>query len=151
MDDLWNSSAIELLQSFKMRFSLPVLLGATANVLFPAFADASSSTFQSKCLAFTPAKYIANSTLTHLEFVTAGTTLLFPDNVASCGRASQLVSADICRIALSIPTSYRSSITFELWLPSTWTGKRFLGTGNGGTDGCKSLLYTTPPIVMFSF
>jgi hypothetical protein len=46
-----------------------------------------------------------------------------------------VVFADLCRIALSIPTSNRSSITFEAWLPRNWTG-RFLGTGNGGIDGC---------------
>ncbi|KFZ21615.1 hypothetical protein V502_02921 [Pseudogymnoascus sp. VKM F-4520 (FW-2644)] len=30
---------------------------------------------------------------------------------------------------------FRSGITLEAWLPSTWTG-RFLSTGNGGQSGC---------------
>ena len=91
--------------------------------------------FEERCLAFQPQKYVSNSTLTRLEYVTNGTTLLFPDNHPTCGRASQAVASNLCRIALSIPTSKRSSITYELWLPDTWTG-RTLATGNGGIDGC---------------
>jgi feruloyl esterase len=92
--------------------------------------------YKNRCLAFTPEKYISNSTRTRLEYVTNGTTLSFPDNVASCSRASQLVSTNLCRIALSIPTSKRSSITFELWLPDAWDSRRYVSTGNGGIDGC---------------
>lgn len=108
----------------------------------PAFAQ---SDFQRQCLSFRPEAYVSNSTREVLQYVTAGTNLSFPDNDASCDRANQVVAADICRIALSVPTSNRSSITFELWLPSNWTG-RFLGTGNGGIDGCikyEDLAYTT--------
>lgn len=97
----------------------------------------SSASFQERCLDFAPEHIIANSTRTALEYVAKGTTLQFPDNVASCGRPSQTVNADICRIALHIKTSERSEITFELWLPAQWKGERFLGTGNGGIDGCK--------------
>ncbi|KAH8705459.1 Tannase/feruloyl esterase [Talaromyces proteolyticus] len=96
---------------------------------------ASTSDFQAKCLSLKPRQYIRNSTRTVLEYVPGGTNLTFPDNVASCSRPNQVVASDICRLALSIPTSHRSSITFEAWLPRDWTG-RFLGTGNGGIDGC---------------
>lgn len=91
--------------------------------------------FQRNCLAFTPELYIANSTRQVLEYVPAGTTLTFPDNDPTCSRPSQLVSADLCRIALLVPTTNRSSITFEMWLPVQWSG-RLLATGNGGIDGC---------------
>jgi len=63
--------------------------------------------FQQRCLAFTPESFIRNSTRTVLEYVAADTTLSFPDNDASCGRPSQLVLVDLCRVALSIPTSNR--------------------------------------------
>lgn len=99
-------------------------------------ATASSDTFKANCLALSPESYIQNSTRTVLEYVPAGTKLTFPDNDATCSRPSQVVSSDMCRMALSIPTSNRSSITFEAWLPRDWSG-RFLGTGNGGIDGCK--------------
>lgn len=46
-----------------------------------------------------------------------------------------MVAVDLCRVALSISTSNRSGITFEIWLPAKWSG-RFLATGNGGIDGC---------------
>ncbi|QKX58423.1 uncharacterized protein TRUGW13939_05545 [Talaromyces rugulosus] len=102
---------------------------------FLPLATASSDSFRANCLALRPESYIQNSTRTVLEYVPAGTNLTFPDNDATCSRASQVVSSDVCRMALSIPTSNRSSITFEAWLPRDWTG-RFLGTGNGGIDGC---------------
>ena len=93
-------------------------------------------TFQSRCLSFTPESYSYNSSRTILEYVAAGTNLSFPDNDPTCNRPSQLVTVDLCRVGLSIPTSNRSSISFELWLPENWSG-RFLSTGNGGIDGCR--------------
>lgn len=92
--------------------------------------------FQDTCLAFTPEVYIYNSTRTVLAYIAAGTNLTFPDNDPTCARPSQVVAVNICRVGLSIPTSNRSSITFELWLPENWSD-RFLATGNGGIDGCK--------------
>ena len=91
--------------------------------------------FQSNCQSFAPEKYIYNSTRQVLEYVLNGTNLTFPYNEPTCARPSQVAFADLCRIALTIPTSSRSSVTFELWLPEIWSG-RILGTGNGGIDGC---------------
>ena len=99
----------------------------------------SKPNFHQQCLSFTPEKYIFNSTREVLEYVATGTNLTFPSNDPSCARGSQVVAANVCRVALSIPTSNRSSITFEAWLPEEWSG-RFLATGNGGIDGCKPSL-----------
>jgi len=115
--------------------TLILLLFATA-AFCAVDAVPTSSDFREQCLSFTPEKFIKNSTRTHLEYVTKNTTLKFPDNVASCGRPRQKVDTNICRIALSIPTSSRSSITFELWLPENWSENRYISTGNGGIDGC---------------
>ena len=94
--------------------------------------------FRDRCLAFNPEKHVRNSTRTRLEFISAGTTLDLDDNVPSCGRTSQAIQGDLCRVALQIPTSKRSSISFEIWLPENWDDKkRFVATGNGGVDGCK--------------
>lgn len=98
-------------------------------------ADTSAVEFKSKCLAFTPESYVPRATLNRLEYVTAGTNLLFPDNDASCNRASQTVNVNMCRVALYISTSQRSGFHYELWLPEIWNG-RTLATGNGGLDGC---------------
>ena len=92
--------------------------------------------FQDKCLAFTPEAQIYNSTRTVLEYIVAGTNLTLPDNDPTCARPSQVVAVNICRVGLIIPTSNRSSISFELWLPENWSD-RFLVTGNGGIDGCQ--------------
>ncbi|KAI1421269.1 feruloyl esterase B [Xylaria sp. FL1777] len=91
--------------------------------------------FKSRCLAFKPASSLSNTTLNRLEYVPAGTNIAFPDNDPSCGRTSQIVNVNICRVALSVPTSQRSGFNYELWLPETWNG-RTLATGNGGLDGC---------------
>ncbi|TLS27420.1 hypothetical protein PpBr36_04184 [Pyricularia pennisetigena] len=97
---------------------------------------ATASDFAAKCQAFQPERLVKNSTRTRLEYVASGTTIQLDDNVPSCGRTSQVVDTNICRIALQIPTSNRSSLSFELWLPERWDGKRYVATGNGGVDGC---------------
>lgn len=94
-----------------------------------------TSDYETKCLSFTPEVHIRNSTRQVLEYAPAGVNLSFPHNDPTCARPSQAVSADLCRIVLEISTSQRSSVTFELWLPESWSG-RILGTGNGGIDGC---------------
>jgi hypothetical protein len=91
--------------------------------------------FRNRCLSFMPEIYIENSTRQVLEYVQAEVNLAFPYDDPTCNRPNQVVSTDLCRVALSIQTSARSSITFELWLPAIWSG-RFLATGNGGIDGC---------------
>lgn len=94
-----------------------------------------NQTFEAACLASMPETSIWNSTRTQLQYVAAGTNLTFPDRDATCNRNSQVVSVDLCRVALFIPISTKSSITLGLWLQSNWTG-RTLATGNGGIDGC---------------
>lgn len=95
------------------------------------------SAFRKHCLSFKPESLVKNSTLTRLEFVTNGTIVDLSDNVPSCDRTSQQVGSDLCRVGLQIPTSKRSSISFELWLPRQWEDARYLATGNGGVDGCR--------------
>ena len=95
-----------------------------------------SSAFEKKCLAFEPERYIKDATRNVLQHVPAGANLTFPDNDATCGRTSQIVSVDLCRMALEIKTSRTSKITFEAWFPEDWSG-RLLATGNGGIEGCK--------------
>lgn len=97
-----------------------------------------SRSFRQRCLSFSPEKSIFNSTLTVLEHLPAGTNLTLADNDKTCARPYQVVSADICRAALHVPTSNRSSITMELWLPEKWESGRVLASGNGGIDGCSS-------------
>ena len=92
--------------------------------------------FRDRCLSFQPEAYIFNSSRHVLDYVTAGTNLNLSDNDPTCSRSNQKVAVDLCRVGLSIPTSNRSSIAFELWLPEDWSG-RFLATGNGGIDGCE--------------
>lgn len=101
------------------------------STLFPG-ADAS---FEQDCAQLSRTLSIENATVWFSEFVAAGTNLTFPDNNATCLRPNQVVSADLCRVALYVATSPRSGISMEAWLPRNWTG-RFLSTGNGGISGC---------------
>ena len=120
--------ALFLASMFATVLCLPLL------VLFQTAAAAPS--FEAKCLAFKPEEYIDGAIRNVLQFVTTGTTLTFPDNDATCNRANQAVTTDLCRVALSIETSEISNIIFEAWFPENWSG-RFLATGNGGIDGCE--------------
>ncbi|KAH8651214.1 tannase and feruloyl esterase [Xylariales sp. PMI_506] len=103
--------------------------------LLLAFSPIVYADFQTSCLDFDPQSLIQNATLETVSFISSGTNLSFPDNDASCSRPSQVVEKNLCRVALHIPTSSRSGIVFELWLPEAWNG-RLLTLGNGGLDGC---------------
>lgn len=121
-----------------MLFAFPIWCYLLAlGPLFVAGDSSLDNSFRKHCLSYKPHRLIFNSTLTRLEYITNGTKLVLDDTVESCNRPSQQVSADVCRIALQIPTSERSSISFELWLPQKWEGARYLATGNGGVDGCE--------------
>lgn len=104
----------------------------------------SASSFEKQCAKLASSLTIANATVWFTESVAAGTNLTFPDNDATCARPSQVVSVDMCRVALYVATTSRSGISMEAWLPKNWTG-RFLSTGNGGLSGCiqyEDLAYT---------
>jgi hypothetical protein len=127
-----NKDTLKMLLFPRHGFSFGLLMSTVVCLFTQACA---LNHFQQSCLSFTPELYVENSTRQVLEYVPAGTNLTFPYNDPTCDRPNQVVSADLCRVALSIPTSTRSSITFEIWLPAIWSG-RFLATGNGGLDGC---------------
>lgn len=102
------------------------------------FATPSAATFQSDCLALTPQNTVINSTAQKISHVDSGTNLTFPEQDASCGRGSQVVRANLCRVAMNITTSSRSQILAEVWLPEKWNG-RMVTVAGGGLDGCKWL------------
>ncbi|KAJ6780226.1 hypothetical protein PWT90_01953 [Aphanocladium album] len=108
--------------------------GLAATVWLSAFAHAKD--FKQQCLQFDPEAVVPHSQLTRLEYLTDGADAEFPDNDPSCLSYKQKVERNLCRVGLKIQTSARSEISFELWLPEQWTGKRLLSTGNGGVDGC---------------
>lgn len=103
-----------------------------------AGCDPAPATLQQKCMSFDPASAgITNATVTEHAFIESGTNLSLPDNDPSCGGKSQVVSVDLCRVALQIATSERSGVVAEIWLPGSWNG-RLVTTGNGGLGGCES-------------
>lgn len=120
--------------AWSLHFILAVALASTVDGI-----GVDKRNFKNRCLAFKPHRHIRNSRLGRLEYIAAGQTVQFPDNDPSCNRESQAVSVDLCRVALSVSTSHRSSFVYELWLPEDWNG-RTLGTGNGGLDGCSFVI-----------
>ncbi|PVI01103.1 tannase and feruloyl esterase [Periconia macrospinosa] len=109
-----------------------------------------ATTFATKCLSFTPSFPETNTvTITNHEFISANTNLTLPHNDKSCNRASQIVSVDICRLALSVQTGQKGNVVAEIWfpdLPEDGGTMRILAGGNGGIDGCiqyETLAYGT--------
>ncbi|KAJ9618301.1 tannase protein [Taxawa tesnikishii (nom. ined.)] len=98
---------------------------------------APSPAHQTTCTNLVKSLKLPNVTVNIVDYVTAGTNLTFSQagNLSTCNRPSQVVSVDLCRVAMNVATSSRSGITLEAWLPTNWTG-RFLSTGNGGLNGC---------------
>lgn len=95
---------------------------------------------KSACSSIASTFTYPNVTINFSEHVTAGTNLTFDQStpeLRTCGRSSQVVPVDLCRVAFYVATSNRSGITAEAWLPSNWTG-RYMSTGNGGLNGCIS-------------
>ncbi|KAF3771135.1 tannase and feruloyl esterase [Cryphonectria parasitica EP155] len=98
--------------------------------------------FTTQCTAFADTLQSSlgnsnNATVWFTQPVAAGTNLSLPDYDPTCGDQWQVVAVDMCRVAMLVPTSDRSNISMEVWLPTSeaWTG-RFLSTGNGGLSGC---------------
>ena len=107
-----------------------------------SFASASSaqhivSYAQSTCSSLANSFTSPSVTVNFAHYLPAGTNISLEQDgpLALCGRPSQVVPVDLCRVAMLVKTSEISNITLEAWLPTNWTG-RFLSTGNGGLSGC---------------
>ncbi|KAA8648099.1 hypothetical protein EYZ11_006151 [Aspergillus tanneri] len=101
--------------------------------------------FQDRCANFKDKINLPNVKVNLVGYVPGGTNLSLTDNAPSCGASSQLVNADMCRVAMAVATSNSSEITLEAWFPRDYSG-RFLSTGNGALSGCiqyYDLAYTT--------
>lgn len=127
---------LSLVQLF-LSSQLPIAVADGVGVLATGRKQQENS-FQSSCsaLASQIGDEIPETRVNMVEFVQAGTILSFPNSHPTCSRLSQLVSVDICRVALEVQTSNSSGITLAAWLPQNYAG-RFLSTGNGGLGGCK--------------
>ncbi|KAL7904011.1 Tannase/feruloyl esterase [Trichoderma velutinum] len=99
------------------------------------FQFARADAFEKACHNLKQNLAIENATINLVQYVPDASTLMFPENDITCNRSSQVISADICRVALYAKTSPFSGVYLEAWLPRNWTG-RFLSTGNGGLSGC---------------
>ncbi|KAJ5773093.1 hypothetical protein N7457_007989 [Penicillium paradoxum] len=104
-------------------------------VALASLALASQDAFQSKCAGFGAQIDIPDVKVNFVEFVQGGTDVSLAGNPPSCGRLSQAVSVDLCRVAMAVSTSNSGEITLEAWFPREYQS-RFLSTGNGGIAGC---------------
>jgi len=94
-----------------------------------------ANNFTANCAAIASRLEIPHATVDFSQVVVAGTNLSLPDRITTCGSPFQVVTTDLCRVALNVATSNSSETNLEVWLPSNWTG-RFLSIGNGGLGGC---------------
>lgn len=118
---------------------LSTLLSIQNNIQPPLWTPAYASNFTgdigfvANCSRFSALVEIPGAITHFTQYVPSGTNLVLPDNHISCGTPSQPISFDMCRLAMSVPTSNESEISFEAWFPRNWTG-RFLSTGNRGSS-----------------
>ncbi|KAJ3776995.1 putative feruloyl esterase B-1 [Lentinula raphanica] len=101
----------------------------------PAPINSTIPNFDEHCNRFVPEIDIPGARLHFTQFVPGGTNLSFPDNHPTCGTPYQVISSDICRVAMAVPTSDTSEISLEAWFPANYSG-RFLSTANRGFAGC---------------
>jgi feruloyl esterase len=113
-----------------------LLVFAWVHAWLSALGNAQSPPSEHQCLALIADLALPNTIVNVAQFVYSGTIITFPDNHPTCDRPSQVVSTDLCRLALNVTTSPFSSIILEVWLPTSWSG-RFLGTGTQGFSGCE--------------
>ncbi|KAE8356439.1 putative feruloyl esterase B-2 [Aspergillus coremiiformis] len=111
-----------------LRLLLPVLTAGSV-------ALASQDAFHNKCTSFADKINLPHVRVNFVNYIPGGTNLSLTDYPTSCGRSSQSVTEDVCRIAMAVATSNSSELTLEAWFPRKYNG-RFLSTGNGGISGC---------------
>ncbi|KAL4795094.1 putative feruloyl esterase B [Aspergillus venezuelensis] len=112
----------------------PLWFFLPAFTLGPAVLALPQDQFQARCESFGDEINLPNVKVNVASYVPGNTTLSLADNVPTCDQ-SQLVSKDVCRVAMAVTTSNASEITLEAWFPRDYKG-RFLSTGNGGLGGC---------------
>ncbi|KAL3470756.1 putative feruloyl esterase B [Aspergillus californicus] len=110
-----------------LRHLLPILGLGTAVL-------AQSDQFRARCESFADEIDLPHVNVNFANYVAGGANLSLTGGDPTCS-TSQVVSADMCRIAMAVATSNSSEITLEAWLPRDYSG-RFLSTGNGGLGGC---------------
>jgi feruloyl esterase len=98
---------MQLLNSFLLVPALLLLSNASAQTHLET-RDATDNI--KKCEAFGASLHIEDVTVNFANFVPAGTNLTFTQdyNLSTCGIPSQVVSVDLCRIAMYVSTSERS-------------------------------------------
>lgn len=127
---------MDFLQPVKMAL---LWTGQILNVTLPFFTSSGSPAlsystqdeFIARCGSFIHEASIPGATVHFSQYLNAGTNLSLSDNHPSCGASHWIVPSDICRIALSVPTSDTSEMSVEAWFPYNYAG-RFLTTTNRG-------------------
>ncbi|KAG4423850.1 hypothetical protein IFR04_002995 [Cadophora malorum] len=120
-----------------MNFSTSLFLTPLLALITKAESSGILTDPSATCLSLSTLS-LPNTTINFVNYLPAGTNISLSQDydLDSCGYVSQVISVDLCRVAMEVKTSERSAITLEAWLPGTeWTG-RFLSTGNGGVSGC---------------
>lgn len=109
------SIALAVFANMMLQNWAPVAL-TVGTVLASPIACATDE-FKAKCASIASTLKIENATVNFSEFVAAGTNMSIPDRNATCGVPYQVISKDICRIALYVATSSSSGINMEAFLP----------------------------------
>lgn len=87
--------------------------------------------FATHCGLFAQNAVIPGVTVHFSQYVAAGTNLSLEENHPSCNVSHYIVQSDICRVAMSVPTSNESQMSVEAWFPYDYAD-RYLTTTNRG-------------------
>ena len=112
-----------------------IMLLPMLSMLFRANAQLATA----DCAGLQNSFTFANTTILNATKVDANVNLTVPGD-PSCMFGTVTTSVPICRVEILVNTTSTSRVHMEAWLPDTWFG-RFLGLGNGGLGGCKTILH----------
>ena len=122
------------------------LLGVNLSLALAVGTD-----FPASCQAFSPDTRAANAHREFTEYVPAGTNLSLPYNDATCARPNQVVTVDLCRVALYVETSNRSSVTtgikYEDLAYGAANGFAVVGSNNGHNGTTAASFYQNSDVL----
>jgi hypothetical protein len=103
--------------------------------IYVTSASAADRDHKSACTQLAQSLKLQNTTILSVSYVEANSIV---STAGSC-QSNATVSSGLCRVYAQVNTSSTSRTKFEMWLPDEYYG-RFITVGNGGINGCTSLL-----------
>lgn len=114
-EDLALKLTMPFLSSAKMNFSTSLFLTPLLALITKAESSGILTDPSATCLSLSTLS-LPNTTINFVNYLPAGTNISLSQDydLDSCGYVSQVISVDLCRVAMEVKTSERSAITLEV-------------------------------------